>query len=90
MMKGGCVMRTLNMMNEAERTGKTYIAKDMRYSVEKGFFDSNGKPWAASAFKDINDIMNVGGWKLLETDIKKMTLKEVEDKLGHRVELVSR
>ena len=83
-------MRTLNMMNEAERTGKTYIAKDMRYSVEKGFFDSNGKPWAASAFKDINDIMNVGGWKLLETVIKKMTLKEIEDKLGYRVELVSK
>lgn len=78
------------MMNEAEKTGKTYIARDMRYSVEKGFFDSNGKPWAANAFKDINDIMNVGGWKLLETDIKKMTLKEIEDKLGYRVELVSR
>ncbi len=83
-------MKTLNMMNEAEKTGKTYIAKDMRYSVEKGFFDSNGKPWAANAFKDINDIMNVSGWKLLGTDIKKMTLKEIEDKLGYRVELVSR
>jgi hypothetical protein len=83
-------MKTLSMMNEAERTGKTYIAKDMRYSAENGFFDSNGKPWAATAFRDVNDIMNVGGWKLLETDIKKMTLKEIEDKLGHRVELVSR
>ena len=83
-------MKTLSMMKEAEKTGKTYIAKDMRYSVEKGFFDINGKPWAANAFKNINDIMNVDGWKLLETDIKKMTLKEVEDKLGHRVELVSR
>ena len=83
-------MKTLSMMNEAERTGKTYIAGDMRYSAEKGFFDSNGKPWAATAFTNVNDIMNVDGWKLLETNIKKMTLKEIEDKLGYKIELVSR
>lgn len=82
-------MKTLSMMNEAEKTGKTYITKDMRYSVEKGFFDSYDKPWAASAFKDINDIMNLDGWKLLETKIKKMTLKEIEKKLGHKIELIS-
>ena len=82
-------MKTLEMMNEAEKTNKTYIVGNMRYSVEKGFHDDNGKPWDANAFENINQIMALDRWKVLENVTKKMTLKEIENKLGHRIELVS-
>lgn len=82
-------MKTLSMMNEAGRTGKTYITGSMRYSVENGFHEDNGKPWAANAFENINQIMALDKWKVLENVTKKMTLKEIEDKLGHKIELVS-
>lgn len=40
-------MTTLEMMNEAQKTNKTYISgsniTNMRYSVSKGFHDEDGK-----------------------------------------------
>lgn len=83
-------MKTLTMMNEAERTYKTYINKDLRYSVRHGFHKYDGEPWGAGAFNTINDIMQLEGWKILEQKItKKMTLKEIEIELGYKIELVS-
>lgn len=81
------LMTTLEMLNEAKKTGKTYIVNSMRYSVNKGFHDSYGRPWNASAFRYINEIMCLDEWKLLEP--KKMTLKEIEEKLGYKIEIVS-
>lgn len=86
------MMKTLEMMNEAEKTGKTYITGNMRYSVENGFHDSSGEPWEADAFNYINEIMALDKWRLLEISemtAKKMTLKDIEERLGCRVELVS-
>ena len=85
------MMKTLEMMNEAEKTEKTYITGNMRYSVENGFHDSTGKPWEADAFTYVNEIMSLDKWKLLEVEQtpKKMTLKQIEEKLGHRIELIS-
>lgn len=80
-------MKTLEMMKEAEVTGKTYITKDMRYSKEKGFYDSEGYSWEGEAFKYLNDLFNVDDWKELAP--KKMTLKEIETKLGYSIEIVS-
>ncbi len=81
------MMKTLEMMNEAEKTRKTYITGSMRYSVNKGFHDSCGRPWDASAFRYLNEVLNLDAWKLLEP--KKMTLKEIEEKLGYEIEIVS-
>lgn len=86
------MMKTLEMMNEAEKTGKTYITGSMRYSAENGFHDSCGEPWDADAFNYINEIMSLDKWRLLgisEMTAKKMTLKDIEERLGYRVELVS-
>lgn len=82
-------MNTLEMINTATETGKTYFINDMRYSTEYGFHNRNRQPWNASSFKYVNDIMELPGWKVLELEPRKMTLKEVEDELGYRVELVS-
>ena len=86
------MMKTIEMMNEAEKTGKTYITGSMRYSVENGFHDISGRPWEANAFIYINEIMALDRWKSLEISemtVKKMTLKDIEEILGYRVELVS-
>lgn len=80
-------MYTLEMMNEAEETGKTYVTCDMRYSHQDGFHESGGKPWNADAFKTLNDVIAIDDWELLKT--KKTTLKEIEQALGYPIELVS-
>lgn len=83
-------MTTLEMMNEAKKTNKTYISGNnisgMRYSTSKGFHDINDKEWDGTAFPYVNDIFNIDGWQLLEP--KKMTLKQIEKELGYDIELV--
>lgn len=80
-------MKTLEMMNKAKENGKTYITEDMRFSTKKGFHEDNGSPWNANAFRTLNQVIEIDDWKLLEP--KKMTLKEIEEKLGYEIELVS-
>lgn len=80
-------MTTLEMMNKAKENGKTYIVDSIRYSVNKGFHDCCGIPWDADAFRTLNQVIEIDDWKLLEP--KKMTLKEIEEKLGYEIELVS-
>lgn len=80
-------MTTLEMMNKAKENGKTYITEDMRFSIEKGFHEDSGSPWSAGAFRTLNQVIEIDDWKLLEP--KKMTLKEIEEKLGYEIELVS-
>lgn len=84
-------MKTLEMMYEAFETGKTYISGDMQYSTENGFCDEDTtNPWSSKAFDTINEIMELT-WSPLKigTYTKKMTLKQIEEKLGYRIELVS-
>lgn len=80
-------MKTLEMMNKAKENGKTYITEDMRFSIEKGFHEYNGRPWDANAFLTLNQVIEIDDWELLEP--KKMTLKEIEEKFGYEIELVS-
>lgn len=84
-------MTTLEMLNEAEKTNKTYICGNamtsMRYSTSMGFHDEGGEKWNGSAFYYINDIFDINTWRLLEP--KKMTLEEIENKLGYEIELVA-
>lgn len=83
-------MNTFEMMTEAIQTGRTYIKDDMRYSDEKGFHNSAGDPWPAGRFNSVNEIMSLSGWRPLQfSKTKRMTLKEIEEKLGHGVELIS-
>lgn len=84
-------MTTLEMMNEAQKTNKTYISGNnltsMRYSVSKGFHDEDGKEWEGDAFKYVNYIFDINTWQLLKP--KKMTLEQIENALGYSIELVS-
>ena len=84
-------MTTLEMMNEAQKTNKTYISGNnlttMRYSVSKGFHDKDGKEWEGDAFEYVNYIFDINTWQLLKP--KKMTLEQIENELGYSIELVS-
>lgn len=75
------------MLNEAKKTGKTYTADNMRYSVNKGFHDIYGSDWVTRGFKHLNEVMDINYWKLEEP--KKMTLKEIEEKLGYEIEIIN-
>lgn len=81
-------MTTFEMMKEAEKTGRTYVIEDLRFSMKNGFHDNCGKPWNANAFSELNDVLKFNDWKLLN-EVKRMTLKEIEKKLGYKIELVS-
>lgn len=85
-------MTTLEMMNEAQITNKTYIIGNnltgMRYSASKGFHDKNGKKWEGNTFGYVNNIFDINTWQLLIKP-KKMTLEQIEKELGYNIELVS-
>jgi hypothetical protein len=81
-------MTTLEMMNEAAKTGKTYIASDMRYSVKFGFHEEDKQLWDADAFTYVNDIFAIDYWKALSP--VKMTHTQVEEELGYEFELVEK
>lgn len=70
-------------------TDNTYFINDLRYSVKYGFHNRDRKPWNANSFNYINDILAINGWKVLESEPRRMTLNEVEDELGYQIELVS-
>lgn len=81
-------MTTFEMMKEAEKTGRTYITGDLRFSTNNGFHDEDGTPWRANVFSTLNQILGYDDWELLD-EVKRMTLKEIEKKLGYKIELVS-
>jgi hypothetical protein len=60
-------MKTLEMMNEAERTGATYRECHMYYSAKNGFTDINGIRWVGHAFAFLNDLLELSNWKLSHT-----------------------
>lgn len=80
-------MYTFEMMKKAEVTGKTYVVNDLRYSKDEGFHDKIGNKWKGGAFPYLNDLLDIKDWEELEP--KKMTLKEVEAKLGYPIEIIS-
>lgn len=78
-------MTTLEMLNAAKETNNIYVAGDMRYSKEKGFQDRDGRKWQAKSFDTVDEIFQVNNWHL----VPKMTMKEIEKKLGYEFELTS-
>lgn len=56
---------TLDMLNAANKNKLTYYTNDMRYSLEKGFYEADGTPWTGEAFKILNGLMNINDWKIL-------------------------
>lgn len=86
-------MYTFEMMKKAEVTGKIYVVNDLRYSRDEGFHNKIGDKWKGGAFCYLNDLLDLEGWKELEPKKiilpKKMTLKEVEAKLGYPIEIIN-
>jgi hypothetical protein len=54
-------MKTLEMLIEAETSGKTYNKDGLYYSNEKGFVGADDKAWKAYAFDTLNDLIHDGG-----------------------------
>lgn len=84
-------MTTLEMMNEAEKTCKTYKCDDniIRYSNQLKFYDtsSNNKPLESYHFNTINNFMNIDTWE--EVKSKLMTIEQVENELGYEVTIIN-
>ena len=76
-------MTTLEMMNEAERTGKTYRVGDMLYSNNLGFHDRYGNKWYGKAFRYLNDLFIVNNWQ--EAPTIYMTKSEMEKKYNIKI-----
>lgn len=76
-------MTTLEMMNEAERTGKTYKTNDLLYNNKLGFHDKNKSKWESFAFIFINDLFDLWNWK--EDNTIYMTKSEVEKKYNIKI-----
>ena len=82
-------MNTLEMMNEAEKTGRTYTSgeigsSDMMYNAEQGFHDIYGKPWDGYAFKYLNDLFASDiEWQVIPENT--MTKSEAEAKFNIKI-----
>lgn len=76
-------MNTVEMYLQAQRDGKTYRSKDMRYNVREGFCDEDGTPWEGYAFKFVNDIFNLNEWELVPDN--EMTREEAEKKFNIKI-----
>ena len=87
-------MNTCEMVLLADKNGKAYMADEMYYHKDKGFHDDNGDEWDADSFQDyvedgkcgLNAFIHITNWE--EVKKRKMTLEEIEDKLGYEVEII--
>lgn len=81
-------MTTLEMLMEAVETKGTYVSNNLRYAIEKGFHNEDNEAliWDENRFDTINDFFNLDDWKILSPN--KMTLEEIEKKLGFQVEII--
>jgi hypothetical protein len=87
-------MNTCEMVLLADKNGKTYKSDELYYHKNKGFHDSDGFEWDYDAFKNfqengrcgLNAFVHTADWE--EIKKQRMTLKEIEDKLGYEVEII--
>jgi len=82
-------MKTFEMVILADQNNKLYICDDMYYKNGIGFHDSRGHDWEAIAFDNVgglNEFIHMEGWD--EVEPRKMTLDEISEKLGYKVEIV--
>ena len=78
-------LTTLDMLNLARKTGKTYVNVDLRYNVADGFVNTRtGK--SSQLFVVIDEFMNAI-WNE-EDEIKELTIEEIEEKLGYKIKIV--
>ena len=83
-------MTTLEMMNIAEISNKVFTDCDttnfeLFYSKEKGFFNSEGEPYLAYHFLQLNSILDIDSWREVKRQPKAMTKKEIEKELGYPI-----
>ena len=86
--KANKTMNTLDMMELAKNNDKTYISdisnlSNMRYNVNLGFHDKDGKPWEGYAFKTLNNLFYINTWEELSNSV--MTLEEAETKFHIKI-----
>lgn len=78
-------MRTHDMINSAEKNGKTYISRYGSYSKENGFeLKFNPHPASFQAF--INNLFHEDCWTE-KIEKKKMSKSEIEKILGYEIEI---
>lgn len=77
------LMYTAQMVDEANKTHKTYKSGDVLFNTTKGFFNaSNGKPWPITAFNSLQEIFDLE-WVKCEGQI--MTKAEAEIKFNIKI-----
>jgi len=78
-------MYTLQMMNEASKTGLTYIHNDMRYSERRGFVDEELYPWSGKQFITLNELLDLDGWRVLPqiTEAERTILEAIDPKYNY-------
>ena len=76
-------MTTLEMMNEAERTGKTYSAENLLYNNKLGFHGKAKNGWEDFAFSFLNDLFYICDWK--EDSTIYMIKSEIEKKYNIKI-----
>lgn len=78
----------------ADKNAKAYVADDMYYQRDRGFHEDNGVIWGADSFQDyqkddkygLNAFVHINNWEQVKE--RKMTIEEIEEKLGYEVEIV--
>ena len=58
-------LTTMDIVQMADRSGKTYITGNMRYNKSLGFHGSDGEEWSASAFQEygLSYFIHLKNWK---------------------------
>lgn len=56
-------LKTLEMMNVAKETGKTYKSNDLCYNDKKGFTDREGKVWKVGGDISLNYFVELNDWE---------------------------
>lgn len=88
-------MNTCEMVLLADKNGKTYVADDMYYHKDRGFHEDDGGIWDADAFQGYQEgdryglhaFVHIDNWEQVKK--RKMTIGEIEDKLGYEIEIVN-
>lgn len=77
---------TTEMMFIANSSEETYKLNDLYYNKKNGFTDKYGSEWKGYTFSTLNEFINETGWNKIERN--KMTLSQIEEKLGYEIELI--
>lgn len=79
-------MHTYEMIGVADENGRTYVSDYGSYNKEKGF-DLLKSCNLMSHENLLNILLHEDCWKLAIEPKKKMSIKEIEEKLGYEIEI---